>query len=855
MRYSWSDSDQHVNMNHQILRYSFLALQLLLSVVSSAQSPRPMSSSEIALGLRKLNVLGSVLYIAAHPDDENTRLLAYLAKEKLYRTGYLSLTRGDGGQNLIGEEQGIELGLIRTQELLAARRTDGGEQFFTRAYDFGFSKSTEEALQMWGREKILSDVVWVIRKFQPDVIITRFPEDSRAGHGHHSASGVLAREAYIAAADPGRFTEQFQYGVKPWKAKRILWNTFNFGGANTTSDSQFKIDVGAYIPLLGRSLGEISAESRSQHKSQGFGVPSSRGSVLEYFTIVNGDLPVKDLLDGIGTGWGRIEGAKQIADRVEEIIRGYSFTDPSTSAASLAGLHRDIEALPASVWRTQKLKEVSALVEAAAGIYLEASTPQPYAVQGDSLSITLTAINRSARRIRWVSAAVEGRDSAIDRPMADNRNVSMPFRIAVPVTKPLSQPYWLNEEMERGSFRVSDQELIGRPENQPDYVVDFFVDVEGVRMRFSKPVMFKSTDPVRGELFQPLCVVPPLSINTSPGVLLFRKGKAQTRDFQLSATAFTQIPRSDARLSYRFGTVNERVTDSSFRFTRGQTRTFPLPVSGNKLNGMQKDRLLANVEYQSPGFDRANYLALAQINYDHIPSIRYFYPDGVTVLNIPLATRGRKVGYVKGAGDKVPEALQEMGFEVTYLGEQDMDQQNLRQFDAIVTGIRAYNIHEWLNSRHDELMAYVAGGGNLVVQYNTSSFIGPVKSRMGPFNFSITRGRVTDENSAVRVIETDDALLNKPNRITQDDFKGWVQERGIYFAEMPSAGYRAVLGMRDPGEDADMSGSLIVGEHGKGRFIYTGLAFFRQLPAGVPGAYRLFANLVSNPNAKSNDDK
>ncbi len=855
MRYSWSDSDQKINMNHQILRYIFFALLILLSVATSAQSPRPMSSSEIALGLRKLKVLGSVLYIAAHPDDENTRLLAFLAKEKLYRTGYLSLTRGDGGQNLIGEEQGIELGLIRTQELLAARRTDGGEQFFTRAYDFGFSKSTEEALQMWGREKILSDVVWVIRNFQPDVIITRFPEDSRAGHGHHSASGVLAREAYIAAADPARFPEHFQHGVKPWKAKRILWNTFNFGGANTTSDSQFKVDVGAYIPLLGRSLGEISAESRSQHKSQGFGVPSSRGSVLEYFTIVDGDLPAKDLLDGINTGWGRIEGAKQVATRTEEIIRGYSFTDPSSSVSSLAGLHRDIAALPASEWRTQKLKEVSVLVEAAAGLYLEASTPQPYAVQGDSLAITLTAINRSGIRARWVSAVIEGRDSAVDRAMADNRSISLPIRIAVPVSKPLSQPYWLNEEMERGSFRVSDQDLIGRPENQPDYVVDFLVEVEGVRMRFSKPVMFKSTDPVRGELFQPLCVVPPLSINTSPGVLLFRKNQAQTRDFQLSATAFTQIPRSDARLTYRFGTVNERVTDSSFRFTRGQTRTFPLPVSGKKMNGMQKDRLLANVEYQSPGFDRANYLALAQIHYDHIPSIRYFYPDGVTILNIPLATTGRKVGYIKGAGDKVPEALQEMGFEVTYLGEQDMDQQNLRQFDAIVTGIRAYNVHEWLNSRHDELMAYVAGGGNLVVQYNTSSFIGPVKARIGPFHFSITRGRVTDEHSAVRVIGPDDVLLNTPNRITQDDFIGWVQERGIYFAEMPSAGYRAVLGMRDPGEDADMTGSLIVGNHGKGRFIYTGLAFFRQLPAGVSGAYRLFANLVSNPNAKPNDNK
>jgi LmbE family N-acetylglucosaminyl deacetylase len=796
-----------------------------------------------------------VLYVAAHPDDENTRLIAWLAREKKYRTGYLSLTRGDGGQNLIGEEQGVELGLIRTQELLAARRIDGGEQYFSRAYDFGFSKNTEEALQTWGREKILSDAVWVIRNFRPDVIIARFPEDSRAGHGHHSASGVIAREAFIAAADPKRFPEQLTFGVQTWQAKRILWNTFNFGGANTTADNQFKVDVGGYLPLLGRSLGEISAESRSQHKSQGFGVPSSRGSSLEYFSPVLGDVPKIDLLDGVDVSWNRIEGGQSIGRKIDELIRNYAHENPSASVPALTGLHRDISALPTSVWREQKLKELSTLIEAAAGLYLEASTPQAYAVQDDSLTVSLQAISRSDIRVRWVGCSVDGRDTVIGRPLQPNRNQTVPLRMHVSPSKPLSQPYWLEEEMEKGSFRVTDQRKIGLPENPPAYAVNFQVEIEGVPMSFLRPVMFKSTDPVKGELFQPLSVVPPLSLNTSPGVMLFRNDRQSTRPFQLNATAYTEIPPSAARISYEFGNSSERVTDSAFSFVRGQTKSYSLPVAVKQLNGSQKLRLLPRAEYRNAHQDQSDYLAIAQVQYDHIPVIRYFYPDGVTLLNIPLETAGKRIGYIRGAGDKVPEALQEMGYEVVFLGEKDLDGATLKTFDAIVTGVRAYNIHEWLNGHYEVLMDYVKGGGNLVVQYNTNSFIGPVKARMGPFGFNITRNRVTDENSPVSILDPKDPVLNRPNRIGPADFDGWVQERGIYFAETPAAGYRTVLGMKDPGERDEQQGSLVVAQHGKGRFIYTGLVFFRELPAGVPGAYRLFANLVSNPNAPINGNK
>ena len=421
-------------------QYLLIALAMTIPWSAGAQTPRTLSSAEIFAGIQRLKVLGSVLYVAAHPDDENTRLLACLARERHLRTGYLSLTRGDGGQNLIGDEQGIELGLIRTQELLAARRIDGAEQFFTRAFDFGFSKSTDEALRTWGREKILGDVVWVIRKFQPDVIVTRFPEDSRAGHGHHSASGVLAREAFIAAADPARFPEHFSLGVKPWQAKRILWNTFNFGGNNTTSPDQFRIDVGGYLPLLGRSLGEISAESRSQHKSQGFGVPSARGTSPEYFVHLLGDRASKDLLDDVDTRWNRIPGAQSIENRIDEILRGYALSNPSASVAGLAVLYKDISSLPASVWRDAKLREVTDLIAAAAGLYLEASTNQPFVAQDDSLTVSIQVNNRSGIRARWISAHIDGLDSTIGQPLQANRNLTVMRTLHVPGDRPISQP-------------------------------------------------------------------------------------------------------------------------------------------------------------------------------------------------------------------------------------------------------------------------------------------------------------------------------------------------------------------------------------------------------------------------------
>ena len=816
---------------------------LLLVRPGFTQSPVPVTSAELYLQIKKLKVLGAVLYVAAHPDDENTRLLAYLSKERLYRTGYLSITRGDGGQNLIGDEQGIDLGLIRTQELLAARRIDGAEQFFTRGYDFGFSKSTAEAFEIWNKEKILSDVVWVIRKFQPDIIITRFPEDERAGHGHHSGSGVLAHEAFLAAADPSKFQDQFKYGVQPWKAKRILWNTFNFGNTNTTSENQMKIDVGVYNPILGRGYGEIAAESRSQHKSQGFGVPASRGVQIEYFSHVAGDPSVIDLNDGVDMTWNRVEGGNAIDVKINEILTRYQLTNPENAVPALVELYGNITALKDNPWKTYKLQELQKIIEGCSGLWMEAYAGNAYAVQGDSARLFVSVNNRSGAPVRIEHISIPGFDTTLSQPLERNKNYSFNKLLPVAITTPLSQPYWLQYKMEEGSFTVNDQELIGKPENAPAYQATFDVNIAGRRFRFTKPVLFKHTDPVKGELYEPLVVVPGVTVTTDPSVLIFRKNEKQAADVRIRLHANRNYSEYKATVSRRL-TADNKTLPGDFSLQKGNGKNWIFTIDNEMMKNKTQDLIQAFAELKKDTVEQPAYLALNAIKYDHIPSIHYFYQDVVKVLNIDLKTAGKKVGYIEGAGDKVVIALEQMGYDVTILQENNITSGMLKPFDAIITGVRAYNVNPWLIEKYDVLMEYVNTGGNLIVQYNTNSQIGPVRTRIGPFPFTISRGRVTDERSAVNFLLPDHPVLNYPNRIVAADFEGWVQERGIYFADQLAPAFQAPLGMSDKGEQ-ELKGSLIIADFGKGKFVYTGLAFFRELPAGVPGAYRLLANIIA----------
>jgi len=832
-----------------------LAFSYCVCLTAFAQKPVAWNSADILLGLKKLNVLGSVLYVAAHPDDENTWMLGYLSKSKLYRAGYLSMTRGDGGQNLIGDEQGVELGLIRTQELLSARRIDGAEQFFTRAFDFGFSKKTSEALRIWDKEKILSDVVWVIRKFQPDVIITRFPEDDRAGHGHHSASAVLAHEAFKAAADPTRFPEQFKYGVKPWQAKKLFWNTFNFGGLNTESEDQFKVNVGAFNPLLGKSIGEIASDSRSQHKSQGFGVPAFRGDNWDYLKVTEGDQPKTDLLEGVNTTWSRLEGADGIAGQVNALVAGYNSADPSQSIKGLIALYQSVSKLPESLWRTKKLEEIRQLVEACSGLFLEAFVGSEYAVPGDSLQFNFALVSRNSANISLKRITMAGYDSSFHDSLHVNQNIEINKKILVDAATPLSQPYWLQLPMAKGSYEVNNQEMIGKPENDPAFRAKFTVNIMGQDFQFEEPVRYKFRDPVKGEVIQPLFVVPPVSVSTSPAILVLPRNKNATSVIGVNPTAYSDFGSRDAIIT---GTVmNKEVfnANKSLALQKGGSREFDFRVSDQALAGAEQSFLDARLRAGKSVNDSLNDLAMGVINYDHIPSIRYFYKDNVKLLNIDLHIAGKNIGYIKGAGDKVPEALQQMGYTVTYLEEKDVTADKLKKFDAIVTGIRAYNVHDWLSHSYEELMDYVKEGGNLVVQFNTNSFTGPLgKVQIGPAPFNISRQRVTEEDAEVKVVNPESELMNWPNKITSRDFEGWIQERAVYLPDRWDPAYQTILSMKDEGEKDQLS-SILTMHYGKGRFIFTGLVFFRELPQGVPGAYRLFANLVSNPNLNEHAKK
>ncbi len=820
-----------------------LIVAITLSFLSFAQTPQTLNSAEILLGLKKLKVIGSVLYIAAHPDDENTRLLAYLSKERLYRTGYLSMTRGDGGQNLIGNEQGIELGMIRTQELLSARRMDGAEQFFTRAYDFGFSKTTDETLRIWDKEKILSDVVWVIRKFQPDVIMTRFPPDNRAGHGHHSASAVLGREAFDAAADPARFPEQFKYGVKPWKAKRIMWNTFNFGNTNTTSNEQLKIDVGVFNPLLGKGYGEIASESRSQHKSQGFGVPRQRGQLIEFFTLTGGDAMQNDFAEGIVTDWSKYGGGSVINQMIDAIVANYSFQNPSASVKNLIELYKSIEKINDGDWKIKKLEEVKSLIEACAGLFLEAVATEQFAVQGDSLHVNITVANRSDVKAEPVSIVLSNKQAATIKtniPLVKNVLLRDRINFIVPSTLPVSQPYWLTNTNPKGSFTVTDQPLIGKAESDAAYTVSFNLKIEDYTFVFEKPVMYKFTDPVKGEIYWPLAVVPKVSLEPEPKVFVSngvtsKAGNIHLRSFSSFNTTGISVHGQGGN-----GIIKAEIKNGESGPVMNANTDKIIPVTINKEN-LSKD---INFWVDENGQKWKN--SYHQINYDHIPRITYFNEPVIKSFTSDVKITSKKIGYINGAGDKVVEGLIQMGYTVSFLEEKDISVANLKQYDAVVTGIRAYNVHQWLINAYDALMQYVKQGGVLLVQYNTSNQFGTVKAKMSPYPFNISRNRVTEEDAKVNFLVPNHTVLNYPNKITEKDFEGWAQERSVYEADNIDSNFVSILGMNDTGEP-QRNGSLIVADYGKGRFVYSAVAFFRQLPASVPGAYRLMANLLAKP--------
>lgn len=830
--------------------YFLLFLSIFLFQDTQAQAPEKWTSADIHYALEKANVLGSALYVAAHPDDENTRLISHLANSMLMNTAYLSLTRGDGGQNLIGPEIRELLGIIRTQELLAARRTDGGSQMFSRANDFGYSKNPEETQKIWNREEVIKDMVWAIRKHRPDVIVNRFSHDSgRRTHGHHTSSAQLSVEVFDMAGDPSVFPEQLKY-VEPWQPTRLFFNTswWFYGGrdkfAAADKSNMVAVDAGQYYPLKGKSNNEIAAESRSMHKSQGFGSIGSRGEQMEYCDFIKGTKPGNktDLFEGINTTWSRVKGGESIGKLMAEILDEFDHSDPSASVAKLVKAYAQIQKLEDGYWKKVKGEEVKKIIAACMGLYLEAVADDYSAVPGQQIELAVESINRSdvPTQLRSVTYLPMGIDSALNLNLENNTVHKFWKKIDLPENMPNTNSYWLNKDWELGMYTVEDQALRGLPETPRAFKVRFDLFIEGHPFSFEKEVIHKYDDDVKGEVYRPFEVIPPVSIGLADDVYLFTDNTAQ--EIKVVVKAGQPNVNGKATLARPKGwSISPEFIDFDLK-QKGEEAVikFMLTPPANSTEG--KISPIADIG-DGDGYTRQQIV----MEYDHIPTQTVYLNSVAKVAKMDLQKAGERIAYIMGAGDKIPESLRQIGYQVDLLDpetQSDFNLDNLKNYDAVVVGVRAYNTVKPLQFLQPKLMEYVEAGGTMVVQYNTHRNLSVPMDEIAPYPLKISRDRVSVEEAEVRFLAPDHPVLNFPNKITSKDFEGWVQERGLYFPNEWSDEFTPVLSSNDPGEPA-RDGGLLVAEYGKGHYIYTGYSWFRELPPGVPGAYRIFANLLS----------
>ncbi|NVJ89609.1 MAG: PIG-L family deacetylase [Flavobacteriaceae bacterium] len=825
-------------------RITFFALSFLLFFTSVfAQKPQKLSSNQIYEKLQKLNFLGTALYIAAHPDDENTRLIAYLANHVKARTGYLSLTRGDGGQNLIGPEIRELLGVIRTQELLAARRVDGGEQLFSRANDFGYSKHPKETLKIWNKEAVLSDVVWAIRTFKPDVIINRFDHRTPGStHGHHTASAMLSVEAFNLVNDKSKFTDQLKY-TTTWQPKRLFFNTSSwfFGGqdkfeATTKNNPKFTtLDVGVYYPLKGMSNNELASIASSQHLCQGFGRLSVRGSQSEYLELLKGDAlkDTKDIFSGINTTWNRIEGGGEIGEILYDVEDKFDFVNPAKHLPKLLEAYQLIKDLKDEHWKTIKGKEILDIIQACAGLYIEASAESSSATPNSKINVNFEVLNRSKVPMRLTSIISTIDKKEIFKGINLNANKKVNFKETLLLkTENYSAPYWLKNEWSLGMYTVKNQNLIGEPETLRETKIKYNFVINYVPVTFTKNIVRRYSERDKGEIYEPFEILPVVTSKLKDNVLVFSDSLAKKVAVEVRAGA--NYINGEVSLKVPKGWA---VTPAFAHFDialKNDKQVVTFTVTPPKTNS--EGYIKAVVNYKNKTFTKE----LVEINYSHIPKQSILLNSQAKVVRLDIKKIGNYIGYIEGAGDAIPESLRQIGYTVVTIKPSEINEKYLEKFDAIVTGIRAYNVVDELKFKQKYLLDYVEKGGNLIVQYNTNRGV----DVGAPKTLKLSRDRVTNENAEVVIIDPNNSLLNFPNKITQNDFKGWVQERGLYFPNQWSDNYTPLLSMNDEGESPKL-GSLLITKHGKGNYIYTGLSFFRELPAGVSGAYKLFANMLS----------
>jgi LmbE family N-acetylglucosaminyl deacetylase len=810
----------------------------LLAQTPKADFPAPSSAPAILHELQSFRQMGSVLYIAAHPDDENTELIAYLSRGRDYRTAYLSLTRGDGGQNVLGPDFGEKLGVARTQELLAARRIDGGQQFFSRAVDFGFSKDYRETLRIWDRQQVLSDMVRVIREFRPDVLVTRFSPIPGGTHGHHTASTILALEAFKLAGDPTAFPEQ---QLEPWQPKRIVWNESSFQHNDVTGNNQVSINAGGVDPVSEETFADIAGLSRSMHKTQGFGTYKSSGgnggSRSESFQLLDGSPMTNDILDGVDTTWNRVPGGAEIGKLTDETIAQFNSQNPAASVPALLKLRSQLAALSAkdSVV-AEKRAQLDHILQACLGLEIETTISQAEVVPGEAMKLHHSAVVHSDIPVRWVAVRYLETKREVSKgiELAANQPQSWDSTQTLPANTPLSQPYWLREEGTPGMFRVDNPSLIGTPENPPAFPVEQIFEVGGQTLAIPDQPVQVLTDSANNEVRRHLDVIPPVSLKFISDIALLTPGTSRSVEVEITAsragstgTLQLETPADwkvlPANQSFHLVNVGDR---ARFKFT------IIAPMQSTTA------KIIASAEMDGVRYRNQR----EEISYPHIPRQLLQPLASLNAISIDLATRGHTVGYLPGAGDSVAENLQEMGYVVKILDETNLTPEQLRGLDAVVIGVRAFNVRNNLAAQLPALFDYVENGGTVVVQYNRPD--GLKASKLAPYDLHLSGDRVTDKTATMTFLAPDNPVLNTPNKITDADFDGWIQERGIYFPNQWDEHFTPILACNDPGE-SPLKGSLLVAQYGKGYYVYTGLDFFRELPAGVPGAYRLFANLIS----------
>jgi len=775
-----------------------------------------------------------VLYVAAHPDDENTRALAYFSLGERAETAYLSLTRGDGGQNLIGDELSENLGVLRTQELLAARSFDGARQYFTRAVDFGYSRSAEESFLKWGKEELMSDVVLAIRKFRPDVIITRFPPDSRAGHGHHTASAILAIEAFEKANDPNYLPEQVaEFGV--WKTTSIYWNTSVWWGEDIeekakNSDKYLIQDIGGYNSLLGKSYNEIGTLARSQHKCQGFGGIIERGSRIEYFEHIEGARLKKSFFENNKDSWTNLINTN-FETEFENLLKNFNFIESEKNIPSLFKLREGILGLKDSSFKTEKLALCNSIIVDCLGLHVEVVSNDYAYVGGTEVEVSMNLINRSARLVKLVGYELSGNKKQKTDDLL-NENERFQKKIKFQFQEPISGPYWLKNSFEN-IFEVTNRSDLGKPEEDPSAVGKIWILVDGLEMEIAIPVTYKWRDPSYGERRRKLISAPLYTVNFDQESVILKgkeskKIRMKIHGYEDEIQEFVNVvaPKgwklSSNKIEFTLEDKHDEVWLEFDLIATDESRKGTLILTdknGNKIH------------------------SYTDITYDHIATQSIFREAKVECVNLNVLINPSKVAYIKGVDDVVPQAIEQLGFEVEVFEVSNLALLDLSSYSSVVLGIRIYNVHPELTNYHEKLYKYVENGGNLVMQYNTASR-SLRELEFGPVPFKLSRNRVTEEDAEVTFLMAEHPIMTTPNKLIKKDFDGWVQERGLYFAGTWDESYSALFSWHDQYEDP-VNGALIVANYGKGQFVYTGISFFRELPKGVEGAYRLLANILS----------